>query len=207
MIRYKMLGMKHETHNMKHKILNTNHKTYNMKLETKNGNMFHASGFTFQERGFTLIELLVVVFITATLTGIVTFNFSRLRAQQEISAAATELVSKIRTLQTDILAGKEVVSGTTPSAYEVVFTAGSASYRIDYITVSSTVTLETVNLTQNVRVGSLTGGSALRITSPFGKLLVDGAANRTLQITLSHATGSLSRTVTVDGISGRVSER
>lgn len=158
-----------------------------------------------KQNGFTLIELLVVVFITATLTGLVTFNFSKLRSQQETQAAATDLVSKIRGLQTDILAGNEVVSGVVPSAYEIVFSAPSTTYRVDYIVNSVATTLETVALTQNIQVSTLTGGSVLRISSPFGKLLVDGVANRTLQITLTHSSGTQSRKVTVDGISGRVS--
>ena len=166
------------------------------------------SGFTQPQgsgAGFTLIELLVVVFISVTLTGIVTFNFSQQRAQQEIQAEASDLVSRIRSLQTNILAGLEVATGVVPSSYEIVFTQGSGSYQVNYVDSSGTVALEAVTMTQNVQVSQLTGGSTLRITSPFGRVLVDEVANRSLQITLSHTSVSKLRTITIDGISGRIS--
>ena len=164
--------------------------------------------------GFSLIEFLVVTAIIAILTTIVTVNFRQQRAQQETQAAANELVSKVREVQNFILAGR-LIRGTTESAtmYVINFSssAGSSqSYGIDYRTASvPTTTFETINLPANIRIGQLlVDGTprspiAVQIYSPFGKITVSDSANAIAQIRLDHVSG-YTRTVTVDGISGKI---
>ena len=166
--------------------------------------------------GFSLIEFLVVTAIIAILTTIVTVNFRNQRAQQETMAAANELVSKIREVQNFILTGR-VIRGSTESATVYVFNfssnAGSnQSFGIDYRTPSiATTTFETINLPANVSVGQIlesgvpTNAVSVQIYSPFGKITVSNNTNAIAQIRLDHASG-YTRTVTVDGISGKIGQ-
>ncbi|MDP3993937.1 MAG: hypothetical protein Q8P75_03090, partial [bacterium] len=136
--------------------------------------------------------------------------------QQETMAAANELVSKIRELQNFILAGR-VIRGTTESATAYVLNFASSagsnqSYRIDYRTASvATTTFETITLPANVSVGQIlqsgvpTNSISIQIYSPFGKMTVSNNANTIAQIRLDHVSG-YTRTVTVDGISGKIGQ-
>ncbi|MDZ4243565.1 MAG: prepilin-type N-terminal cleavage/methylation domain-containing protein [Candidatus Doudnabacteria bacterium] len=167
--------------------------------------------------GFSLIEFLVVTAIIAILTTIVTVNFRSQRAQQETMAAANELVSKIRELQNFILAGR-VIRGTTESAtaYLITFNSNAGlngSYTIDYRTptVATTTGAEIVPLPANVTIGQIlqsgvpTNSISIQIYSPFGKMTVSNNANTIAQIRLDHVSG-YTRTVTVDGISGKIGQ-
>ena len=164
--------------------------------------------------GFSLIEFLVVTAIIAILTTIVTVNFRQQRAQQETQAVANELISKIREVQNFILSGR-VIPGTTDSAtaYVINFSSSAGSnrsYRIDYRTTTvPTTTLETIDLTASVSIVQLsidgvpTTPTAVQMYSPFGKITILDRLNATLQIRLDHTAG-YSRTVIINGISGRI---
>ncbi len=139
-------------------------------------------------------------------------NFRQLRISQELSSGTREIISKIREVQNFVLAG-QTRTGGTPQAYEITLTTPSQTYVIEYEINSATTTLETISLTRNLEISQvLVGGTprtpvSLRLTSPFGRILVDGAANQTLNIVLNHQTSNQTRSVVIDGISGRISSQ
>lgn len=163
------------------------------------------------KRGFSLIELTVVVGISAILATIILVNFQSLRTQQEVTAAGNDLTSKIREVQNFVLSGK-IINGTDAAdAYEIRFTYPATIYAIYHEVDLVQNLLETVDLPQNMQVGQLTVGAGppdpsvvVRITAPFAQILIEGASNQNLQIRLDHQKVSRTRTIIIDGISGRV---
>lgn len=165
--------------------------------------------------GFTLLELLIIIGILVVLSTVVTVRFATLRQQQEIYAEARELTSKIREIQNFVLSGKITAQGQAAEAYEISLTYPAQTFSVNYIirtsvTTTQTYALETVNMNANVEVNELrVSGNPkfpvlLRFEAPFGKVVVDGQANRILTIRLAHKRSGQTRTITVDGISGRI---
>lgn len=163
--------------------------------------------------GFTMIELLVVIFVSALLATVVTVNFRQLRISQETQAGAANLISKIREVQSNVLVGKYITGTSAPRAYVLSFSAASPSYTVSYNLIDSngsntTTTLETVTAGTNVQIQQvLVGGAArapvtLRIEAPYGHMSVDGAY-QTLQIDLQHATGAV-KSILVEPVSGKI---
>lgn len=164
--------------------------------------------------GFTIIELIVATGIIVLLTSIMTVSFRGLRSTQEIKAAQADTISKLREIQGFILAGK-IVPGQLQAAdaYVITFTANSNSYLIEVDINGTLSTLETVRYSQvasGVNLSTLTvngtsvGSAAVRIIAPYGAVLVNGAADQILEMKLSHTASGLTRTVAIDGISGRI---
>lgn len=172
------------------------------------------------KKGYTLIELVIVISITAVLATVVSVDFQRIRVSQELANSAEEVVSRLREMQNAVLSGR-VVAGAVPRAYDLVATPMSSAYRVEYVTtvsagpplVTSTTTLEIVTLISNVTINQVLLNSApvnlvrIRITSPFGKVSdsASGAVNQNIQIDLVHQKTGLTKSVIVDGISGRIS--
>ncbi len=159
--------------------------------------------------GFTLIELTVVAAISAILATIVLFNFQSLRTQQEVTAASNDLISKLREVQNAVLSGKIINGVEAADAYEIRFTAPATTYTIYYEINLVQTLLETVRLPRNMEVSQLTVSSpdpavTVRITAPYAPIFIDGASNQNLQIRLNHQKVGRTRTVIIDGISGRV---
>lgn len=170
-----------------------------------------ASGIGRFQSGFTVIELLVVIFIIGLLTSLVTTNFEKQRQQQEIHAAAADLISKLREVQSNLLGGKVISGGTTAAkAYQIALTPGAATFRIDYNAGAATTTLETVSFSKNTLISQILVGGTPRnpanvyLRAPFGKITVEGSANQNIQIDLRHQTSGQTRSVLIDGISGKV---
>lgn len=165
------------------------------------------------ENGFTIPELLIVVAITVVLTTTVAVSFRQIRTNQQVRNTASDLVSKIREIQNSVLAGKIVSGGAPPRAYAITFTAPATSYFVQYNVGASTTTLETVSLPQNLQVSQLLAGGSpkssvvLRFESPFGKISVDGAADKNLQVDLNLTGTTETRSVIVDPVSGRVTSQ
>ncbi|OGE78949.1 MAG: hypothetical protein A2751_00195 [Candidatus Doudnabacteria bacterium RIFCSPHIGHO2_01_FULL_46_14] len=172
--------------------------------------------FAVRSPGFTLIELLVVMAITAILTTVVAVNFQTVRARQELTSAQSDFISKLRELQSFILAGKN--QGSAPAAsYRVQFATGQNMLPIEYDPSGSPVTflpLENFiysSVTSNVSVtnlwinGTPVASASLLINAPFGTIQIEGAANAILEIQLGLSGSGFSKNIVIDGISGRIS--
>lgn len=163
--------------------------------------------------GFTVIELLTVVFIMAVLTTIVMINFQAQRRSQEIAAARQDALSKIREMQSNLLAGK-VLAGETaaPGAYEIIFTSGATAYAINYFIGGGAAKAlpNCCQVLQNVRVkqvyvaGVSKLNARIRFLAPYGAITVDGSANQTVRIELEHTKSSQTKSIVIDGVSGRI---
>lgn len=164
-----------------------------------------------KKNGFTLIELLIVILIMGMLSTIVIVNFQSQRQSQEVIAAQQDVLSRLRQTQSDLLGGR-ILPGETAAAtsYEMTFTTARNTYQIDYFIGMSRKALETARTLQNTVVqqilvqGAPRSSVALRFTAPYGAITADGNTNQTVQITIQHTKSGRTKTVVIDGVSGRI---
>src|SRR3989344_7745877 len=89
-------------------------------------------------------------------------NLNKIRTAQELKNTAFDLISKIRSTQSSVLAGKIIeCQAAPPEAYDERFSENSASYEIYSVartspTQTSTTSLETVNLGSQVLIQDIT---------------------------------------------------
>jgi prepilin-type N-terminal cleavage/methylation domain-containing protein len=168
-------------------------------------------------KGFTLIELIVVLFMMAMLSTIMLANFRAGQRQRSVQLAADTLVNAFRTAQSYTLSGKKI-GNCAPKYYYVTLTYSTAYTLFALDSCGGTDTIQTYNLPVNVKFRSgqikVEGASAsanakIYFTPPFAKITASrdgGAAAAIAQATfiLESSDGSVSKTVTVDGVSGKV---
>jgi len=177
------------------------------------------------ERGFTLVELLVVIFIMTMISGITIANFRQAERQKRVEIAADVLVNAIRNAQNYTLAGKEIVDPANPSCRKPVsyFTriTNAGVVTLYGVTSCATVVVETYPLPQNTRIqtnglqiNGIPGGNTLlniNFSSPFALVTAGGdvtssSSFTSATITIESTQGAISKTVRVDGVSGRIGE-
>jgi prepilin-type N-terminal cleavage/methylation domain-containing protein len=182
--------------------------------------------------GFTLIEVIVAVSILIILMTVSLANFRSGEKNRRLGLSAEGIVSAIRLAQNYSLAGKQVyISGcanTAPLSYRVEFSSSSSSYQIygenscgTVLIESSSLLQQTVFNAQSLQVANLNGDVTtpaivnLKFTPPFGLMSVSTTSGasavfskfRSIGITvLLETDASRTRTVNVDGVSGRIGE-
>jgi len=167
-----------------------------------------------------LVEMLVVVSIMVVLSATIIANLRRGQRTQELNAATESIVSALRQMQNNVLSGLEHGSSHQP--------AGDFGFEISsdgtlYTTFSeltgqtARINLETVNFTPNIAITNLVvGGVAatmlqVRFLPPFGKVIMTGASytnepdiTSTFNVRLTSGSAILNKTITIDGLTGRI---
>jgi type IV fimbrial biogenesis protein FimT len=97
-------------------------------------------------RGFTLIELIVVIVVTAVLLAVAIPSFREMLARRKLEGAANELSTDLQfTRSQSVSRNADVALSTTATGYTVCCDASSANYK--------SVTLDpTLSLTSGVTV-------------------------------------------------------
>ena len=196
-----------------------------MKLETQK--IKPDSRFMFQDShlGFTLIELLVVVFITVTISTISIANFRQGEKRKQVAIAADIVTNSLRNAQNFSLSGKKTNNANpacrTPVNYFVTWTYPGDNFPLyAFSNCSSNDFVENYFLPANTKIRangfSLNGVSGsinltLVFDPPFGRMTasMDNAAYvsfTTASLTIESLDGSVARTVTIDGVAGRIGE-
>ena len=162
------------------------------------------------QAGFTYVELLTVIVMIGLLTAGVSLNFIRHRSFQTLDTTLTQQISKIREIQSFILAGK-VISGTdSADAYELTFDDEGESYQIHYEIGGVKTLYQTVNFAPGVRLEQITLGgniiaqAVVRFESPYANVLINGNPDEQLQIRLQYLETLPTQQMAIDGISGRI---
>jgi prepilin-type N-terminal cleavage/methylation domain-containing protein len=179
-------------------------------------------------KGFTLIELLVVIVVTSIIATISLANYRKGERNRKVTIASDGLVQTLTTAQTNILSGKAIepstcIQGKAPVAYTVTFQHGNQniqmnaidkcliSYPIQTYVISTGVRIKPV---EGIKLNGANVADTLliRFNAPFGSIQAStGGAlvNITTPATVtvqSTADTTFTRTVTVDGVSGRITQ-
>lgn len=176
------------------------------------------------QRGFTLVEMLVVMSIMVIITTTSIVQFRAGEKQRRTHLAADTINNAIRTAQSLSLSGKKTANADPNCRiprYYYLHIDYTGTYRIFADNnCGGTDTVETYTLPPRTRIQptglkvnniSATNYITIAFYPPFGTLRGsrDGGALASFTsetITVQPSDGSFSRTVTIDGVSGRIGE-
>ena len=177
--------------------------------------------------GFTLIELLVVTFVIATIASVSVANFRAGQRQKQVSIGVDTITNAFRNAQNFALNGKKTNNSNsacrTPQfGYSVHFTYAGVFTLNGLNNCSTTDAIESYTLPAGTRV---TPGNGIKINGivtsdasfdlvfvpPFGQMKVSGNVTSTtgfttLTISVELTDGTSVRTVTIDGVAGRIGQ-
>jgi len=176
-------------------------------------------------KGFTLVELLVVIFISVTISSISIANFRSGERQKRVVIAAETIVNAIRNAQNYTLSGKEISDPANPTCRKPIsyFTRVTTTGVVTLYGVTScaTIAIESYPLptstriqSNGLRINGVTGGNSyvnINFSAPFGVATASGDVSASssftsVTIVVESTQGTGSKTVTVDGVSGRIGE-
>ncbi|MEO8065951.1 MAG: type II secretion system protein [Candidatus Doudnabacteria bacterium] len=179
--------------------------------------------------GFTLIELLVVLFITTMISGIAVANYRAAEKQKRAVIASDTVINALRNAQNFTLTGKSTNNSDptcrVPLYYQVVFTySGSINLYGHNVKCNNDDLIESYTLPVNTRIkagsmiltpllAGITAATNLtfRFTPPFASITAatdngTPAIFTTSTITVETTDGQASKTITVDGVAGRIGQ-
>ncbi len=180
-----------------------------------------------QRAGFTLIEMLVVMVMVAMIATISIADFRKGEKSRAVNIAADGIVGALTSAQNLALSGRDTnnpgANCNTAQYYSIIFDY-SNTYRLLALNNCGTIdTIETFTLPPNTRIRAggigLNGGIAglavsleIEFLLPYaqGRVSVDGSSVQTrfsvASIVVESTDGSVSKMVTVDGVSGRITQ-
>ncbi len=176
------------------------------------------------QKGFTLIELLAVLVITVMITSITVANFRNAQKQKQAAIASDLIINALRTAQSSATSGKATNNSNpncrTPQYYFVNFQYQTQFSLSAFDNCNNSDLVETYSLPVNIRVkasglkvdGVAANNSlAIYFAPPFGQATANKDAAGLNSFTASTVTvetinGSVSKTVTIDGVAGRIGE-
>lgn len=174
-----------------------------------------------QQPGFTLIEMLVAMALVAILATVVIANYREANKRKSVQFAADSVINALREAQNNAVTGLQIqtscVQGKAAVSFAANFIAGTNFYTITALDkCANTITLKNQTIPKGTLIKStgllLNGGGVaslnIKFTPPFGntEASTGGAAASYVSstITLESADGTITKTVTVDGISSRI---
>ncbi len=170
--------------------------------------------------GFTMIELLIVMAIMATLTGVMIPNLRGYNTNQKLVEAASQVQSDIRLIQTNATSGVKCTSSTAATWYLQVDPNKPAAYKIgntcltaaeasaETRTFSSGVTIKSIQYTTGVSTttASLANCTRVSFSNIYSNLSFSNSnatcsiSNAVDQVTItlsSSATGAITNQVVI----------
>jgi len=175
-------------------------------------------------KGFTLIELLTVMLITAMIATMTLANYRHGEKSRRVAIASDGIVSALTQAQNYVLAGKSTtnadVNCRVPKSYFITFTYNPV-YSIRALNnCAGTDTIQSFTLPDNTRIkvnglildaGIVNNSLKIIFTSPFGQIKANKDNGSDISfiasfITIESTDGSISKTITVDGIAGKIQQ-
>lgn len=177
-----------------------------------------------KQKGFTLIELVIVTAMIAMIATVSIANFRKGEKSRGVNVAIDGFTGALTSAQNLSLTGRGTNNANAAcrdAQYYFVAFDYSTTYRLQALNNCSTVdTIETFRLPANTRIkvtGLVLAGNvapvsmAISFTLPYGQLrgsIDNGAYNSFTNafITVESSDGTVTRTLTVNGLSGRISQ-
>jgi prepilin-type N-terminal cleavage/methylation domain-containing protein len=185
-----------------------------------------------KQKGFTLIELIVAIAVLVLISSISIANFRQGERQKSLSFAADTVTNSIRNAQNLTLTSKQidkstctvgVINDKAPQSYILAFLPSSPATLYGVDKCNTVHNIESYNLppktsfqTNGLKInGSTVPGLQIKFTPPFANMTSSNnttanqgvfSAFTTASVTMKPSNGSELRTVTIDGVSGRIGE-
>lgn len=192
-------------------------------------NALHVTRSTLREKGFTLVELLVIIFIVSMISAVSIANFRQGDRQKQAVIAFDTVSNALRVAQNYTLSGRSTNNPSaacrTPQYYAVNFTYTNtmtitALNNNNAGCGSTPDVIETFRLPPNTRIrasGMLLNGivantnMVIQFRLPFAAVQASKDSGTyanftTARITVESTDGSVSKVLTIDGVSGKVGE-
>ncbi len=180
-------------------------------------------------KGFTLVEMTIVIFIVGMIATLSIANYRAAEKRKRIVIAADVITNAIRNAQNFALTSRQIPGSAcatkSPSAYVIKFTAGQTVelYGIDKIPCTGSTLIETYPLPLNTRIQSNgykintvpVSTLQMKFTTPFAQMTSSSNSTTnggtfssftTATITVEASDASIAKTITIDGVSGRIGE-
>ncbi len=180
-------------------------------------------------KGFSLIEMLIVVAFIAIISALSIANYRQGERSRRTAIAADTATNALRNAQNFALTSRQIldsncVLGKAPQAYLVFFTEDEEIELYGVDKCDEAILIEDYSYPLNVRVQNngykvnAVSAQALqfRFTTPFAQATVstdETSVNNgpfsdftSADITIESTSADFPRTVTVDGVSGRIGE-
>lgn len=171
-----------------------------------------------QQQGFTIVELLVVSALILVITGLVIANIKEGEKIRNVKLTADSIESALRQVQNKTLSGQTHPSGSPARAFGFQVTGSQNYYEtfVEQAGPTNKVILEKVDFLSNIAITNLiVGGAAassleVRFFPPFGGIRISGGAfseqtDISANFNLIYSGTTRSRTITIDGLSGKIS--
>ncbi|OGE81603.1 MAG: hypothetical protein A3E98_04185 [Candidatus Doudnabacteria bacterium RIFCSPHIGHO2_12_FULL_48_11] len=175
-----------------------------------------------KQLGFTLIELTVSIFILAVISSIAVANYRAGEKRRQVSLAVDGIVNSVRLAQTYALTGKQIESTScaskAPKDYRVNFSSSSEYVLYSDDTCGNSFELQRFSLPAQtqMKAGELRLNSAsvnslsIMFEPPFGRLTASTggvfSSFTSASIGVEQKDGTVTKSATVDGVSGRIGE-
>ena len=185
-----------------------------------------------QKHGFTLIEMLVVTAVMGILAMVSIANFREGEKRKRVALAIDGIVSAVNLAQTYSLAGKSTNNPDAdcriPQYYYITFnyintyaifamnTCGVTPDLIQSYTLPANTRVSTSIITPGLTMNNTAAVTNMRIAfyPPFAQIrgaidtIVTGSNDpfTTATITIESSDGKISKTATIDGVVGRISQ-
>ncbi|OGE74075.1 MAG: hypothetical protein A3I07_01340 [Candidatus Doudnabacteria bacterium RIFCSPLOWO2_02_FULL_42_9] len=172
--------------------------------------------------GFTLIELIVTIFIITLIAGVSVANYRKGERSRQAAIAADGVIGAFNFTQNLTLSGRQTsnnnASCRTAAYYFLRVDTSTNIYEVKARNICAGDDLiETYSLPGNVRFREITADATsyvwteTRFALPFGQITFDSdlgviPGNPTLNIVVETLDGSVSRTITVDSVTGRIDQ-
>jgi len=177
--------------------------------------------FSLSKSGFSLVELMIVVAITAVLSGLFLANLKQGEITRSLKLASDTTQSGLRLMQNNTLSGLAHPSGQPLRDYGMTVGSSGTSYvtftearnaggnAINYQALE-TITLPSRTSFSNIAIaGTSVASLSLRFMPPFGEIRMTGgsyneATSQRATFDIIYSGSTLKKTVTIDGSSGRI---
>lgn len=146
-------------------------------------------------KGFTLVEIVVAMFVFATLSGVVTINLLRAQSKTSLDTELSALLAEIKNQQTLAMSGN-IQNGSDPTDYGIYFGTNSytvfsgSSYTVDnstnfVVSLRNNVSFSSVSFPSNTIIFQRASGEIANFNSTQNQFSIISQGGEQKTVTLN----------------------